>query len=79
MVEYYDYVLGLVPLTAVGAAAVLAFAGVSLSLAVPLSVGLTVPVVGHALFVRPPVPAPGQPPASETTAAQRETGLGPAD
>jgi hypothetical protein len=77
MAEYYDYVLGLIPLTAVGVAGLLALAGVSPSLAIPVGAGLTVPLVGHALFVRAPVSGPRQPtgqsPASETTAAQQNT------
>ena len=78
MAGYYDYILGLIPLTAVSVAGLLALAGVSLSIAIPVGAGLTVPLVGHALFVRAPVSS-GQSPAPETAAAKRESTLTPAD
>jgi len=71
MVEYYDYVLGLIPLTAVTVAGLLTLAGISSSLALPVGVGLTLPLVGHALFVRTPASRPVQPPA-ESDSAMRD-------
>ena len=75
MAEYYDYVLGLIPLTAVSVAGLLAFVGTSLSVAVPAGAGLTLPVIGHALFVRAPVPRPAQPQTagSDATAVGTES------
>ena len=79
MAEYYDYVLGLIPLTAASVAGVLTLAGVSLSVAIAGGVGTTVPIIGHALFVRAPVPKPEQRPGPDQTTAEHESGLHPAD
>lgn len=56
--EYYDYVLVLVPFALFGLAGLLAVLGVGLSSAVPLAGVVSAGVVGHAMFVRPPVAAP---------------------
>lgn len=79
MAEYYDYVLGLMPLTAVCAAGLLMLAGFSSSLALPVGVGLTLPLVGHALFVRAPAPRSAQSPAENDSAVQSETPANAAD
>jgi len=61
MVGYYDYVLGLIPLTLFGITGSLHAAGLSLPTAVPVAAAVATLVVGHAMFVNAPVdpePAP---------------------
>lgn len=72
MAEYYDYILGLIPMTAVGVASVLVLAGIAASVAIPVGVGFTLPLVGHALFVRAPAPEPAQTTAGTTSARQTD-------
>ena len=55
MTDYYDIVLGLIPLTVGGVTAVLAAVGLSVSLAVSVGSLLSVGLIGHAMFVRAPV------------------------
>jgi hypothetical protein len=55
MPEYYDYVLGFVPVALVGLTAVLRAAGVDLLVAVPVGAATASLAVGHALFVNGPV------------------------
>jgi hypothetical protein len=55
MPEYYDYVLGFVPLALVGITAVLHAVGVDLLVAVPVGATTAGLAVGHALFVNGPV------------------------
>lgn len=70
MTGYYDYVLGLIPLTLLGLTAILVVVGLELTMAVPLGAGVSSLVVGHALFVNGPVdptesipkPTPAEPP-----------------
>jgi hypothetical protein len=70
MAGYYDYVLGLVPLTLLGLTGFLVLAGVGLTTAVPLGAGVSGLVVGHALFVNGPVdPAETAPTAAEAAEA----------
>ncbi|MEA1931670.1 hypothetical protein [Halohasta litorea] len=66
MTRYYDYVLGLIPVVLFGLTAILLFAGIQLTLAVPVGAGAAVLVIGHALFVN----VPGQ---VEPMAEQRST------
>ena len=54
MINYYDLVLGLIPLVLGGVAAALFVLGVSLTTAVGLSGGLSMAMIGHAMFVRAP-------------------------
>jgi hypothetical protein len=54
MTRYYDIVLALIPLALVGITGVLTLTGVTLTTAVPLGAMATLPVVGHAMFVRAP-------------------------
>jgi len=54
MAEYYDFVLGLIPLTMGGTAALLGLLGVGFSLAVPAGAFVALPLLGHAMFVRAP-------------------------
>jgi hypothetical protein len=55
MAEYYDAVLGLIPLTLAGITAALTVVGFELTTAVPLASVVSVGLVGHAMFVSPPV------------------------
>jgi hypothetical protein len=55
MVGYYDYVLGLVPLTLLGLTGLFVLVGLELTTAVPLGASVSGLVVGHALFVNGPV------------------------
>ena len=58
MTDYYDYVLGLIPVALFGISAALSVVGISLTTAVPLAASVAVLVVGHALFVNGPVETP---------------------
>ena len=62
MVGYYDYVLAVIPVTLLGLGGALFAAGVSMVFAVVVASGVTLGVIGHAMFVR----APGTTPAGET-------------
>ncbi|WP_049938005.1 hypothetical protein [Haloplanus natans] len=55
MTDYYDYVLGFVPLALVGLTGVLGAAGVDFPLAVLVGAVTASLAVGHALFVNGPV------------------------
>jgi hypothetical protein len=73
MLDYYDYVLGFVPLALVGITAVLRAAGVDLLIAVPVGAAAASLAVGHALFVNGPVagPADGAPVHSTASTTDR--------
>jgi len=72
MVEYYDYVLGLVPVTLVGITALLHAIGVATLVAVPAGAAVSSLVVGHALFVNGPTDRPvGRPDDTPTRSAGR--------
>lgn len=58
MTQYYDLVLGLIPLALLGTTGVLHAAGVGLTSAVSIGGLLAVLLVGHALFVNAPVDTP---------------------
>lgn len=61
MMDYYDLVLGLVPLSLLGVTGGLYGLGVDLLVAVPLAATMAAAVIGHGLFVNAPVeerPAP---------------------
>jgi hypothetical protein len=70
MMDYYDLVLGLIPLTAAGTAVTLAGVGVGFPVAVSVGALLSVGLIGHAMFVRAPT---GTAPP-DTDAAQPSTG-----
>jgi len=55
MLEYYDYVLGFVPLALVGFTAVLVAVGAEPLVAISVGAATAGLVVGHALFVNVPV------------------------
>ncbi|MFQ3320869.1 MAG: hypothetical protein ACI8UR_000299 [Natronomonas sp.] len=61
MAGYYDIVLGLIPLSLAGLTALLLFAGMSLSTAVPLASVVSIGLMGHAMFVNAPLgPQPAE-------------------
>lgn len=56
--NYYDLILGLIPLALLGLTAILTTAvGLALTTAVPLAGGVSVAMIGHAMFVRTPTDA----------------------
>lgn len=62
--DYYDAVLGLIPLTVAGIAGALFGLGVDLSIGVPVGTVGVIPLIAHAMFVR----VPGQRHTGATTA-----------
>ena len=54
MPGYYDYVLGLIPLTLFGFTGGLMQTSLALTQALPVAAAVTIGIIGHALFVRPP-------------------------
>lgn len=56
MVEYYDIILGLIPVTLLGLAGLLYGIGITPAIAVPAAAAVAACLVGHAMFVRSPVP-----------------------
>jgi len=61
MTGYYDYVLGLIPLTLFGLTGGLMQTSLTLTQAVPIAAAVAAGVVGHALFVRAPVSGSSRP------------------
>jgi hypothetical protein len=55
--NYYDLVLGLIPLALLGLTAVLTAVGLELTTAVPLAGSVSAGMIGHAMFVRTPTDA----------------------
>ncbi|MFC6873104.1 hypothetical protein [Halobellus marinus] len=55
MPGYYDYVLGLIPLTLFGMTGSLTWVGLSLTAALPIAAAVALGIIGHAMFVRAPV------------------------
>jgi hypothetical protein len=76
MIGYYDYVLALIPGVLIGVTAALSLFGIPLRGALFLGAGASTIVVGHALFVRSPVPdgyqAPDGPARSESSASNAD-------
>ena len=58
MTDYYDIVLGLIPASFAGLTAVFLFAGLSLSVSIPLASMAAVALIYHALFVNAPTDEP---------------------
>jgi len=80
MTDYYDLVLGIIPLALGGVAAVLTVLGIPLTTSVGLAGGLSVGVIGHAMFVNAPVDGPSTTDAPTTNApAAGESGFQSAD
>lgn len=73
MTGYHDYVLGLIPAALLGITAVLALAGLSVQMAVPVGGGVSALLIAHAMFVRGPFDAP----ESTPTASEGTTGHAP--
>jgi len=67
MAQYYDYVLGLIPVVLVGLTAILSAAGLGLTTAIPASAGVAALIIGHALFVS----MPDQPTADASESSRR--------
>jgi hypothetical protein len=55
MTDYYDHVLGLIPVALIGLTALLTTAGLGLTAAVPVAASVSVALIGHAMFVNGPV------------------------
>jgi hypothetical protein len=79
MTNYYDLVLGTIPLVLGGVAALLTVLGIPLTTAVGLSGGLSVGVIGHAMFVNAPVDGPTTTDAPAAEAPAGEAGFQSAD
>ena len=67
MAQYYDYVLGVIPLVLGGLTGLPTVAGVGLTTALPVGAGVAALIIGHALFVGMPT----QPTADATESRQR--------
>jgi len=72
MTNYYDLVLGAIPLALGGVAAMLTVLGIPLTTAVGLAGGLSIGVIGHAMFVNAPVDATPETDASTADALATE-------
>ena len=55
MTGYYDYVLGLIPVSLIGIAAALSAIGLPMTVAVPGGAVVAAVLIAHAMFVRVPV------------------------
>lgn len=69
MSEYYDVVLGLIPLALLGITGSLTIAGVQLTTAVTLAGVVAISLIAHALFVNGPVDPATTNTATNTTNA----------
>ncbi|MFB6267165.1 MAG: hypothetical protein ABEI31_05865 [Halodesulfurarchaeum sp.] len=67
MTEYYDLVLGLIPVVLLGFGGGLQFAGLAQTTAITVGGLVAVGVVGHALFVNGPVALGGTVESEPTT------------
>jgi ABC-type arginine/histidine transport system permease subunit len=54
MPHYYDLILGFIPLALGGIPISLSMVGVSLTLGVPLAAAVSIALIGHGMFARPP-------------------------
>ena len=61
--NYYDIVLGMIPLALLGLTALLVAVGLDLTTAVPLAGGVSAGMIGHAMFVRTPTDVAADAPA----------------
>lgn len=55
--NYYDLVLGLIPLALLGLTGILTVGGFTLTTAVPIAASASVGLIGHAMFVKAPIDA----------------------
>lgn len=53
--NYYDMILGLIPLALLGLTGALTLGGFTLTTAVPIAASASVGLIGHAMFIRAPV------------------------
>jgi len=63
--NYYDLILGLIPLALFGLTGLLTTVGLELTTAVPLAGTVSVGMIGHAMFVRTPTSVPVAPAAQQ--------------
>lgn len=76
MTEYYDIVLGAIPLSLLGISGLLWVVGLSLTVAIPLGAVVSVGLIGHAMFVNGPVDAVRNGPGRATDADRVDTAKG---
>jgi hypothetical protein len=62
--NYYDLILGLIPLALLGLTSLLTVVGLELTTAVPLAGAVSAGMIGHAMFVRTPTDAPAEAPVA---------------
>lgn len=64
MMKYYDVVLGLIPVSFIGAFLLYLATGLPWSITIPFAGMISALIIGHALFINPPVsqPPPKNPP-----------------
>ena len=55
MTEYYDIVLGLIPVALIGITAALTVVGIPVTTAVPVGALFATVLMGHAMFVNAPI------------------------
>lgn len=74
--NYYDAVLGLIPLSVGGVSVALLSVGIPMSLAVSTGALVAAGLVGHAMFVRVPIrqPVDSDAPPASGHAGQSQTG-----
>ena len=65
MPYYYDLILALIPLAMGSIPALVAVFDVSLTFAIPFAAAISVALIGHGLFVRPPNTSPESQPESQ--------------
>ena len=53
--NYYDLILGLIPIALLGLTGVLTVGGFTLTTAVPIAAAASAGLIGHAMFVNAPV------------------------
>lgn len=63
MMKYYDFVLGLIPVMFISAFFLYFATGLSWTLTIPAAAAVSALVIGHALFINPPVS--GSPPRQD--------------
>jgi hypothetical protein len=56
--NYYDAILGLIPLALLTLTGGLLLGGLALTMAVPIAASVSAGMIGHAMFVKAPVDAP---------------------
>lgn len=77
--DYYDLVLGSIPVSLVGGTGFLGIVGIDLWTAVPIAALISLGVILHALFVRAPQPQPAVPTPEMNRPAPSSPASQPAD